>query len=181
MNLVAQNFKVSTIERTRILVDSTYDAQIPEEAVDFLAPYKHVVDSMMEPVVGHVARSMKVYRPESPLSNLMADILMWASEAYGEKPDMAVYNMGGIRANLTKGEVTLGNVVDMAPFENKICFLTLSGQHLIELFQNIAQTKGEGLSKGVHMVMTKNKQLGSVTIKGKEIDTNGSYRIATID
>ena len=181
MNLVAQTFKVSTIERTRILVDSTYDAQIPEEAVDFLAPYKHVVDSMMEPVVGHVARSMKVYRPESPLSNLMADILMWASEAYGEKPDMAVYNMGGIRANLTKGEVTLGNVVDMAPFENKICFLTLSGQHLLELFQDIAQTKGEGLSKGVRMVMTKNKQLVSVTIKGKEIDTNGSYRIATID
>lgn len=181
MNMMAQNYKVCGIERTRILVDSTFDAMIPDEAVEYLAPYKHVVDSMMEPVVGHVAKSMRVYRPESPLSNLMADILLWASDAYGEKPDMAVYNMGGIRANLTQGPVTLGNVVDMAPFENKICFLTLSGKHLLELFQDIAEAKGEGISKGVRMVMTRNKELVSVTINGKEIDPNGAYRIATID
>ena len=31
--------------------------------------------------------------------------------------------MGGIRAALAKGKQTVGDVNDMAPFENKICFL----------------------------------------------------------
>lgn len=180
-NLLAQKYKVSKIERTRILIDSTYDAAIPDEVVAFLTPYKHVVDSMMEPVVGHVARNMKVYRPESPLSNLLADILIWASEGYNENPVMAVYNMGGIRANLSQGKVTLGNVVDVAPFENKICFLTLTGEHLLQLFQDMANTGGEGVSRGVHLVMNKDKKVVSVTLHGHAIVPDAKYRIATID
>ena len=32
-----------------------------------------------------------------------------------------MYNKGGIRADLTKGDVTYGDILDVAPFENKIC------------------------------------------------------------
>ena len=68
---------------------------------------------------------MHADRPESDLSNLLADILVWAAKDYGESPVLGIYNMGGIRADLTKGDVTYGDVLDVAPFENKICFTTL--------------------------------------------------------
>ena len=89
--------------------------------------------------------------------------------------------MGGIRAALSKGKVTYGDVLDVAPFENKICFLTLSGEKVLELFSQIAMRGGEGVSKGVQLVITKDGQLLSARVNGKEIDPQASYRITTID
>ena len=89
--------------------------------------------------------------------------------------------MGGIRSNLAKGKITVGDVNDMAPFENKICFLTLKGDKVLELFQQIAHRGGEGLSHAVRMVITKDGKLESVTLNGEPIDPEKSYRIATLD
>lgn len=175
------HYVMSGIERSRILVDSRYDALNDAQADAFMAPYKHVVDSMMSPVVGEVARYMASHRPESELSNLLADILMWAAERYGEKPVFGVYNMGGIRAGLAKGKVTYGDVLDVAPFENKIAFLTLSGEKVLELFQQMALSGGEAVSHGVQLVITKDHRLKSAKINGEDVDPNASYRIVSID
>ena len=169
------------MERTRILIDKQWDAQPDAEAAAFIAPYKNKVDSIMGPVVGTLSHDMTRHRPESELSNLLTDILVWGGRDFHEQPVFAVYNMGGIRSNLAKGKVTVGDVNDMAPFENKICFLTLTGAKTLELFQQIARDRGEGLSHGVEMVMTKDYKLKSVKLHGKEIDPNATYRIATID
>ena len=175
------HYVMSGIERSRILVDSRYDALNDAQADAFIAPYKHVVDSMMSPVVGEVAKYMAAHRPESELSNLLADILMWAAERYNEKPVFGVYNMGGIRAGLAKGKVTYGDVLDVAPFENKIAFLTLSGEKVLELFQQMALSGGEAVSHGVQLVITKDHRLKSAKINGEDVDPNASYRIVSID
>lgn len=107
---------------------------------------------------------MTRHRPESELSNLLCDILVWGGKQFDEQPVFSVYNMGGIRSNLAKGKVTVGDVNDMAPFENKICFLTLTGDKVLELFQQIAHRGGEGLSSAVRMVITKEGKLMNVTI-----------------
>lgn len=175
------HYEVSGISRERIVVDSRYDAQPDAKASAFLAPYKHQVDSVMGPVMGMLARDMKAVRPESELSNLLPDIMMYMSKNYNERPDLAVQNIGGIRAELTKGEVTYGDVLAVAPFENKICFITLTGKKLMELFSQIAARNGEGVSHGVELVITSGGQLRSAKLNGQGIDPQKSYRIATID
>ena len=145
------HYQLVGVERTRIIVDSRYDQQPDEAAAKFLEPFKRVNDSIMGPVMGAVAHNMHAERPESDLSNLLADILLWAAKDYNEQPVLAVYNMGGIRADLTRGKVTYGDLLDVAPFENKICFVTLSGEHLLELFGQIAHTGGEGVSKAADL------------------------------
>ena len=177
----SSHYQLTDVSRTRILIDKTYDAAPDAAAAAFLAPYKEAVDSVMGPVVGEVARDMAAERPESTLSNLLPDIFMHMAQHYNEKPDFSVYNMGGIRAALSKGKVTYGDVLDVAPFENKICFLTLSGEKVLELFSQIAMRGGEGVSKGVQLVITKDGQLLSARVNGKEIDPQASYRITTID
>ncbi len=174
------HYEVSSITRTRILIDSKYD-NADNQAQKFLEPYAHKVDSIMSPVVGQAARDMYSRRPESALSNLLSDILVWGSARFNEKPDFAVYNMGGIRAAIAKGNVTVGDIVDVAPFENKLCLLTLSGSKVTELFQQIASVGGEGVSHGVNLVISANHKLISATVNGKPIDPNASYRIATLD
>ena len=175
------HYEVAGVQRSRIVVDSRYDRTPDARAAEFLKPYKHVVDSVMGPVVGHSAKYLTAQRPEGTLSNLLADILMWAAKDYDENPVLAIQNMGGVRADLPKGEVTYGDIVDVAPFENKIAFATLSGEELLQLFREIAATGGEGVSSSVRMVITKDKKLERVTIDGEEIDPAKEYRLATID
>lgn len=177
----SQKLKLANISGTRVLVDSRYDAQPDAEATAFLKPYSAKVDSLMSPVVGQTARYMASKRPESELSNLLPDILIWASKRFNEKPDFAVYNVGGIRAAFAKGNITVGDVLDVAPFENKICFLTLSGDKVRELFTQIAVRYGEGVSHAVKLEIGKDSTLVSATVNGEPIDVKKSYRIATLD
>lgn len=175
------HYRLTDVSRERIVIDNRYDRMPDAKAAAFLAPYKHIVDSVMGPVMGTVAHNMTVGRPESDLPNLIADILFWASDKYGEKPDFAVQNIGGVRADLTKGNVTYGDVLAVAPFENKICFVTLTGQQVLELFGQMAHRGGEAVSHGVELVITKDYKLASARINGEEIDPAKTYRVATID
>jgi len=174
------HYEVASVLRSRILVDSRYDGQPDQKAAEFLKPFKQQVDSVMGPVVGRSSHYMKAQRPEGDLSNLLADILVWAAKDYNENPDFGLYNMGGVRADLPKGNVTYGDVLDIAPFENKISFGTLTGAEVLELFRQIASVGGEGLSSSVRMVI-KNGKLESATINGEAIDPAKNYRLTTID
>ena len=89
--------------------------------------------------------------------------------------------MGGIRASLSKGNVTRGDILDIAPFENKICFLTLSGADVMQLFGEMAMVGGEGVSHSIRLEISKDGKLLSAAINGKPVDPNASYRITTID
>ncbi len=181
-----KHYNLVGVERSRIIIDSRYDQNPDQTAAKFLEPYKRVNDSIMGPVVGQVAHNMHSARPESDLSNLLADILIWAAKDYNEQPVLAVYNMGGIRADLTKGDVTYGDVLDVAPFENKISFATLTGEKLMELFRQIAHRGGEGVSKGVELVIKMDEkgetgELISARLHGQEIDPQAEYRVTTLN
>ena len=175
------HYQVSGVNRTRLLVDKAYDVGMDEDLASFMAPFMSKVDSLMSPVVGRAAMPLEPFRPESPLSNLMADILVWSGSYYHEKPDFGVYNIGGMRASLAKGDITIGDVFDVAPFENKVCFVSLSGEHVAELLRQIAARGGEGVSKEVRMMITKDRKLKYATIGGQEVDPARKYRIATVD
>jgi 2',3'-cyclic-nucleotide 2'-phosphodiesterase (5'-nucleotidase family) len=175
------HYEVASIQRSRILIDSRYDSQPDQKAAEFLKPYKHVVDSVMGPVVGRSAKYMTAQRPEGTLSNLLSDVLVWAAKDYNENPDFGMYNMGGVRADLPKGDVTYGDVLDIAPFENKIAFGTLTGAEVLELFGQMASVGGEGVSSSVRMVITKDGRLESATINGEPVDPAKNYRLTTID
>lgn len=168
-------------QRSCIVIDSRYDAHPDAQAATFMKPYKARVDSLMGPVVGKVARNLNAYQPESELSNLLSDIMVWGGKLYGEKPDFGVYNMGGIRASLIKGNVTYGDILDVAPFENKICFLTLNGTQVLQIFREMTAQGGQGLSHSVRLVMTHDGKLVSAKINGADVDPERDYRIATID
>jgi 2',3'-cyclic-nucleotide 2'-phosphodiesterase (5'-nucleotidase family) len=77
--------------------------------------------------------------------------------------------------------VTYGDVLDVSPFENKICLLSLSGEKVLELFRQIASRGGEGVSHGVQLKITKSGKLVEAILNGKPIDPQATYRVATLD
>lgn len=177
------SYELAKVEGGRIEMTSAYDRSADPQALAILQPYKKQVDSIMSPVIGRSAMSMKADRPESLLSNLVADMLRETSASFtpsGKKADVAVMNIGGLRSNLPEGNISYGNIYEILPFQNSFCLLTLKGKALKQLFSEIAQARGEGIS-GAHLEITRSGHLLHAEINGKPIDENRDYTVATID
>ncbi len=176
-----KRYALTSVDGGRIEMTKAFDRQIPQDVKSLVAPYKVAVDSVMCPVLGESAVFMEAKRPESLLSNWIADVIVNTAEGSGWKVDMGLSNIGGMRSAMPKGNVTVGDVMAISPFENRLCVLTLQGADLLELFEQIVAVGGEGVSSSVRMQVTSDRQLRSVTLNGKRIDKNKTYLIATID
>ena len=182
----AQSFQLTKIEGKRIEVTKSLDANPgTKAAIDFVAPYKVKVDSVIGPVLGRSSIFMNADRPESLLSNWAADVLLNASKRVDGKKqkqaDFAVINVGGLRNSMPQGDVCIGDVMEISPFENKLVVLTLTGEKVLELFQQFIIMGGEGVSHGVQLVYGGDGKLQTAKLNGKDIDPKRTYRIATLD
>lgn len=174
-------YEVTQVKGGMVAMDSTWDAKPDADAVALIAPYKAKIDSVMYRVIGEADRFMSTGRPESLLSNLVADVLREsASVTLGHPADMGLVNMGGLRSTLSEGPVTVASAFEILPFENTLCVLILKGSVLMQLFENIAARGGEGVS-GVNLVISADGKLVSAMINGKKVENEQDYTVATID
>lgn len=174
-------YEVTRVEGNRVPIDSTWDAEPDAEATALLAPYKAKIDSIMYSVAGTAEISMDRSRPESLLSNLVADVLREsAAEVLGKPADMGLVNIGGIRNSLTEGPMRTENIYEILPFENSLCVLTMKGTVLKQLFENIAAKGGEGVS-GVQLKISRDGKLLQGSVGGNAVVDDRTYTVATID
>lgn len=175
------SYELVGTEGKRVQINSGYDANPDADAVAILAPYKAEVDSIMTPVIGKSEMAMAPGRPESLLSNLVADVLrQYANSLPGQMVEVAMTNVGGLRSDLPAGDITYGNVYEVLPFQNTLCIVTLTGKDVKQLFSEIARVGGEGISNA-QLVITKEGKLVSATVGGKEIKDDTLYKVATLD
>ena len=173
-------YRVAQVGGKMIGMDSTWDAHPDSNAVALLAPYKEVIDKMYD-VIGVSTEKMDKGRPESLLSNLVAEVVRQAAVKVLKKPaDMGLVNMGGLRSILPAGDITEANVYEILPFENSLCVMTMKGVYMKDLLTSIASLNGEGVS-GIRMEITEAGKLLNATIGGSPIDDNKLYTVATID
>ncbi len=178
--LSAQHYKPSGVKFGRYEVTRNLDAVPDSNALRIVAPYRQAVDSIMSPVLGESEVAMSPDRPESPLSNFVADVLLESSARIGKKADIGLCNIGGLRSTMPKGKVTYGDVLEIAPFENHLCIVSLTGSRLTELMEQIAAVGGEGIS-GARLVITQEGQLLNAEVNGRPISPQAIYTIATLD
>lgn len=170
-----------TITGSRTEMTAEWDDMPNQEAAEVFAPYKAKVDSIMDPVIGESAMDMTAKRPESLLSNLVADVLRNSATPYIGKPaDVAIINVGGLRNSLSKGKITYREIYEILPFENSLCILSLKGSDVKELMKDIIKVGGEGLSN-VHMTVNKDMDIIDVKIGQQPINDDQLYEIATVD
>lgn len=180
-SIMAQHYALKSVAGRRIAVTRKYDLMIEADLYKLVSPYKAVVDSLMNSVVGSSDRRMEVYRPESPLSNWVADSMVEECELAGFSVDMGLCNIGCLRNSVPMGDVSVGDIMSISPFNNKLCVLTLSGANLIRLFDQIASTGGECVSAAVSMIVGTDKKIERLRLNGKKINPKRRYQVVTID
>lgn len=176
----AQRFELKQAEGQRYELTRAWDERADSVALRIVAPYRQAVDSVMSPVLGECDVYMRAGRPESLLSNFVADVLLDASVRAGKRADIGLCNIGGLRSAMPEGKVTYGDVLEIAPFENRLCILSLRGNKVQELMEQIAAVGGEGIS-GANLVITKDGRLLNAQVGGRPIDPKAIYVVATLD
>jgi 2',3'-cyclic-nucleotide 2'-phosphodiesterase (5'-nucleotidase family) len=146
-----------------------------------LAPYR---DSVSAAVSVRVLRTPRRLGTEglrdgdTPLGNFVADALREAGGA-----DLAIQNVGGIRAGLPAGDVTTGDLYAVLPFDNHVVGVEMEGWRVRQLLDFIARRIGSGgfaQVSGVRFTISGNRA-SDIRVGREPLDGNRTYRVATID
>ncbi len=180
INCTPKKWVLTDSSSIAIPIDSSLDAIADKEMQNFIAPIKETIDKDMNQVIGYATEDMERGKPEGLLSNWSADVYLQAANDFSDEPvDMAVVNLGGLRTPILKGDIRIGDIFRLMPFENELVILWLKGSDIKELLNIFASEGGQAVA-GIQMDI-KNKEAVNCTIQGKEIDDNKLYTVATND
>jgi len=175
-----KTWTITKATSTKIAIDSTTNKLADKSYEAYLAPIKKQLGAKMNVVIGQAAETMRGGGPESLLSNWNADVYFQAASKYlGKSVDVSIVNLGGLRTVIPGGNITVGKIYELMPFENELVILWLKGSKLAELTQFFAKVGGEGVS-GIRMEIN-NGKAENVTVNGSPIDSEKIYTIATSD
>ena len=164
-----------------IPVKNHLDKKLDPDFSALVDEYTESVSYKMEEVIGTCPQAIRKGSPESPLYNITGDALIWMAKEYMDvDADVSLYNSGGLRAEISAGNLTIGDVYAVYPFDNVLSIVTLKGSDLKTMFNYVASSGGLPVNSGVKMVIS-NKKVKSVTVNGEAIDNNKTYTVATID
>ncbi|WP_171228387.1 bifunctional UDP-sugar hydrolase/5'-nucleotidase [Ruegeria sp. HKCCA4008] len=120
-----------------ILLDAsvTPDADIVARVAEMGAP----IEEMKQRVVASSAAAIEGDRAvcrvqECAMGNLVADAML--ARVADQGAQIAIANSGGLRASIDEGEVTMGEVLTVLPFQNTLSTFEITGQTVIDALEN---------------------------------------------
>jgi 2',3'-cyclic-nucleotide 2'-phosphodiesterase (5'-nucleotidase family) len=143
-------------------------------------PYRQQLQLRMSEVVGKTEYKLVKERPEGTLCNMMADACMETMMYNGYEADIVVLNYGGVRIpSIEQGNITLGKIFELMPFDNLLVLLEVKGSVLQQLLDLSAATGGWPVA-GIRMTID-NAKATQVYIQNSPIDLSKTYRLITSD
>lgn len=163
--------------------DEAAVARVAELAKPLEELRNKVVTSIDEPLGGDraVCRAM-----ECTMGNLIADAML--ARVADQGIEVAIQNGGGIRASIDAGEVTMGDVLTVLPFQNTLSTFQVSGATLVEALENGVGQIEEGAGRfpqvaGMTYAFDASQPAGSrvsdVMIGGAAIDPDKTYGVVS--
>ena len=167
-----------------VLLDSTYDAKVDPKLAKYVEKKRHKMEKLMQVVIAHTDVELESFAPESPLSNFLTNILLNESSKYTKDTtfdnlDISMLNFGGIRTSIPAGDVTVGDLYRITPFDNYLTFIVLKGSELRKTFGRFTDQFNAPYS-GASITYKNNKPV-EILVQGKPIDDNRLYKFVTLN
>ena len=186
-------------------IDNYISQRIDEEKAEFNDQLKEVIAkanvqlTISDPVEKDEKGSpiRMVRRAETNAGDFCADAFKYVSGA-----DIGLANGGSVRANIEKGDVTYGDILNIAPFNNQIVMIETSGQSILDSleygvkdlpaeFGGFLQVSGLTYEidpsvpsgcvldeKGMLMGIEGDRRVRNVMVGDEPIDPDKTYRVA---
>jgi len=164
------------------IVDSELKAD--KEVLGIIDKYEKEIAPMMKKVVGKtqvdLTKSTAKDHGDCILGNLICDAMKDKTGA-----DVTIYNPGGIRSEIYKGDITVEDMITVLPFDNWLVTCDLNGKELVKILEHAASgnksAQVSGIEFDIDYSKPKGKRISNIMIGGKPIDMNKTYTITTID
>ena len=176
--------------------DETTVARIGELAQPLEELRSKVVAETTEPIEGDRNRE-GVRRPspelrsvcrvqECQMGNLVADAML--ARVADQGVEVAIQNSGGLRSSIDAGEVTMGEVLAVLPFQNTLSTFQVTGAALVEALENgvsqIEEVAGRfpqvaGMTFTVDTSAEPGSRISDVTVSGMPLDPEKTYGVVS--
>jgi 2',3'-cyclic-nucleotide 2'-phosphodiesterase/3'-nucleotidase/5'-nucleotidase len=163
---------------TNPALDPTVTA-ITDKAIQDVKP---VLSEIVATTPTDLTRTMSI-KPygDSSLGNWVTDMVRKDTKA-----DFGFNNNGGIRADIEKGTVTMGDMYSIMPFDNTLVTVKMTGAQVVKaLEQGIQDTKGKGMQISGLTFQYDNSKPSLARVfnvkdsKGNPIDLKKTYTVGT--
>jgi 2',3'-cyclic-nucleotide 2'-phosphodiesterase (5'-nucleotidase family) len=162
-----------TVESDSVAVTDAYAS--PNLIDSIVAPYKVGMDAIMDSVIAFSPNDFTKGRPGGSLNNWSADVIL--SETLKLKPKSSpvfcLLNVGGLRNPISEGNVTVGDIYKLMPFDNEIVMVEMPLSTILDIEAYLKKSGGEPIA-GAKIVD------GKLKLDGTDKDTK-SYWIVTSD
>jgi 5'-nucleotidase len=163
--------------------DEAIKARIAELAGPIEEMKTRVVANAGDVIVGDrdVCRAM-----ECSMGNLVADAMLDRVKDQGV--EIAIQNGGGLRASIDAGEVTMGEVLTVLPFQNTLSTFQVTGETIVAALENGVSQMEEGAGRfpqvaGMSFTVDPSAEAGSrisdVMVGGAPIDLGKTYGVVS--
>lgn len=135
----------------------------------------------MGSTIGHCVGGLDKMQPEGSLGNWVADAILQQSEVYlGRDLDIGIANNGGLRIpNISEGDISLGKIYELMPFDNMLVVQELTGAQVQTLAEHIVASGGWPISKEVQITVSPDEV--AVKINGAPLEKSGKYSMVISD
>ena len=156
-----------------------------KEFVKLIAPYKEKLDNIMNQKISHTSVELNRSGDNSNLGALLSDYLLegandWAVKNKMPKVDAAILNIGGIRNNISEGDILVRNIFEVMPFENEMVIVKMKGEDIQGIFDYYEKHQKNNPVAQLNIIV-KDGKLVEGLINGEHPQIGKTYYIATSD
>lgn len=127
-------------------VEVNTSTQKDTDLSSFIEPYRDSLALEMERVIAYASDDFTNERPVGTLGNFVVDQTMQyvINKKLAQRDDyICIMNYGGLRAPINKGDVKVGDVYKLMPFDNTIVLLKLPAKRMDEIANYLRSSGGE--------------------------------------
>ena len=183
VDFVVDRVKNRVVERTARVLEVDAGALPPDSAMvvfsdSLLAALRPDAERVLCDAAEDLTRNR---RGESRVGNWVADVMRARAGA-----DIAFQNPGGLRSDIQAGPVTVQDVYEVMPFDNRIALVRLTGSQVLDAVETGVGGDGAVQVSGIRYVVDRSRPRHERVVKltlanGTPIDTAATYLVATND
>jgi 5'-nucleotidase len=172
-----------------LLIDGTVaeDADAVARIAELAAPLEEIRNKVVATAAEAIEGNRDVCRAmECSGGNLIADAML--ARVADQGISIAIANSGGIRASIDAGDVTMGEVLTVLPFQNTLSTFFVSGETVVAALENGVSQIEEGAGRfpqvaGITFTVDASAEAGSrvsdVMVGGAAIDLGETYGLVS--
>jgi len=172
-----------------IIVDGgvAEDAATKARIMEAAAPLEEIRNKVVANAGAAIEGDRAVCRvQECAMGNLVADAMLARVKDQGI--EVAIANSGGLRASIDAGDVTMGEVLTVLPFQNTLSTFKVSGETLMAALENgvsqMEEVKGRfpqvsGMSFTVDAFAEVGSRVSDVMVGGMALDMGKMYGVVS--